>query len=67
MKICLAQLQSIKGNVQTNIRNHIRLIKNAVEWNADLIVFPELKSRCCPVTTINVSNFLDLENVLIIF
>ena len=42
MKICLAQLQSTKGNVQKNIKNHIRLIKKAIKLNADLIVFPEL-------------------------
>ncbi|NBG67063.1 GNAT family N-acetyltransferase [Acidiluteibacter ferrifornacis] len=42
MKICLAQLKSTKGNVQKNIKNHIRLIKKAIKLNADLIVFPEL-------------------------
>jgi len=42
MKICLAQLQSSKGDVQKNIKNHIRLIKKAIQLKADLIVFPEL-------------------------
>jgi 2-dehydropantoate 2-reductase len=42
MKICLAQLQASKGNVQSNIQHHIRLIKRAIKLNADLIVFPEL-------------------------
>lgn len=42
MKICLAQLQASKGNIQTNIQHHIRLIKQAIQLKADLIVFPEL-------------------------
>lgn len=42
MKICVAQTQSIKGEVSKNITNHIQIIKTAITWKADLIVFPEL-------------------------
>lgn len=42
MKICLAQIQSISGNVIENIDNHIRFIKKAIDLEADIIVFPEL-------------------------
>lgn len=42
MKICLAQLQSISGNVIKNIDNHILFIKKAIDLQADIIVFPEL-------------------------
>ena len=42
MKICVAQTKSLKGNVQKNIKNHLQSIKNAIELNSDLIIFPEL-------------------------
>ncbi|HBK71190.1 MAG TPA: carbon-nitrogen hydrolase family protein [Flavobacteriaceae bacterium] len=42
MKICVAQTKPIKGNIQKNIENHIRLIKLAVSEEADVIIFSEL-------------------------
>lgn len=42
MKICVAQTRSVKGDVLTNIENHLRFIDAAVSSQADLIVFPEL-------------------------
>jgi predicted amidohydrolase len=42
MKIAIAQSQSVKGDIQENIKNHLRFIEKAIEWKADLIVFPEL-------------------------
>lgn len=42
MKICIAQTASLKGKVQENIQNHLRMVKRAVESEADLVVFPEL-------------------------
>lgn len=42
MKICIAQTEPVKGDIQKNIENHIKLVKLAVEKNADIIVFPEL-------------------------
>lgn len=42
MKICLAQSKSEKGQIQVNIENHLKLIKNTIAANSDLIIFPEL-------------------------
>ncbi|SDH48863.1 carbon-nitrogen hydrolase family protein [Winogradskyella thalassocola] len=42
MKICIAQTQSLKGNVQENIKNHLNIVKRAIKLNSDLIIFPEL-------------------------
>ena len=42
MKICVAQTKSEKGNIKTNIENHLRWSELAVKEKADLIVFPEL-------------------------
>lgn len=42
MKICVAQTNPVKGDIQRNIENHKKLIAQAVEQKADLIVFPEL-------------------------
>lgn len=42
MRICIAQTRSIKGEIQQNIANHLKIIGRAIEFNSDLIVFPEL-------------------------
>jgi len=42
MKICLAQVKSIKGEVQLNLEQHLHWIRLAIENDADLICFPEL-------------------------
>ncbi|MCA0133236.1 carbon-nitrogen hydrolase family protein [Winogradskyella alexanderae] len=42
MRICVAQTKSEKGNIKTNIENHLRWIEHAVSAKADIIVFPEL-------------------------
>lgn len=42
MKICIAQTESLKGNVRMNIQNHLRIIERATELNSDVIFFPEL-------------------------
>jgi predicted amidohydrolase len=42
MKICAAQIRSVKGNIQTNIENHKKLISLAILYGADTIIFPEL-------------------------
>jgi predicted amidohydrolase len=42
MKICAAQTRPLKGDIQTNIANHKKLIALAIDNGADLIVFPEL-------------------------
>jgi predicted amidohydrolase len=42
MRICVAQIRPIKGDVQNNIDNHIKLIDMAVSNGAEIVVFPEL-------------------------
>lgn len=42
MKICIAQTKSLKGEIHKNIQNHFRIIKNAIELEADVVIFPEL-------------------------
>lgn len=42
MKICIAQTKSLKGKVQENIQNHLRMVESAIQINSDLIIFPEL-------------------------
>lgn len=42
MKICVAQIRPIKGDVQSNVSNHRKLIDIAVSNGADTIIFPEL-------------------------
>src|SRR5918992_869265 len=42
MKICVAQTRPIKGDIQSNIDNHKKLIDLAVSNGADTIIFPEL-------------------------
>lgn len=42
MKICAAQTKPVKGDIQRNIDNHIKLIELAVSNGADTIIFPEL-------------------------
>lgn len=42
MKICLAQINSAKGDVDKNIETHIKWVKLAIKNQASLICFPEL-------------------------
>jgi len=42
MRIAVAQTEAIKGNIEKNIENHLKWIKQAVHNNADMVVFPEL-------------------------
>jgi predicted amidohydrolase len=42
MKICVAQTRPVKGDIQSNIDNHKKLIDLAVSYRAEIIIFPEL-------------------------
>lgn len=42
MKISIAQIQPISGDIKANIINHLKWIHEAINQKADLIVFPEL-------------------------
>jgi len=42
MKICIAQTNPIKGDIESNIARHKKFIEQAVSNAADIIIFPEL-------------------------
>jgi predicted amidohydrolase len=42
MKIAVAQTRPVKGEIETNVSHHKKLIALAVEWGANVVVFPEL-------------------------
>jgi predicted amidohydrolase len=42
MRIAIVQIEAIKGNIEKNLENHIKWIKEAIQNKADLVVFPEL-------------------------
>lgn len=42
MKISIAQVRPVKGDIEQNLINHIQLIEKAIKNGADLIMFPEL-------------------------
>jgi predicted amidohydrolase len=42
MNICVAQIQSARGDIASSFQNHLKWIDLAIAENADFIVFPEL-------------------------
>jgi predicted amidohydrolase len=42
MRIAIAQIEAVKGNIEKNLENHLKWIKEAVRNKADMVVFPEL-------------------------
>src|SRR4051794_39123616 len=42
MRIAVAQIRPVKGDIQSNIANHKELIDVAAANEADIIIFPEL-------------------------
>src|SRR4051794_22077948 len=42
MRIAVAQIRPVKGDIQSNIANHKELIELAVANEAEIIIFPEL-------------------------
>lgn len=42
MRIAIAQIEAIKGNIEKNLENHLKWIKQAIKNNADMLDFPEL-------------------------
>jgi len=42
MKVHIAQIKPMLGNVEKNAEKHFEIIKNAVDAGCDLVVFPEL-------------------------
>jgi predicted amidohydrolase len=42
MRIAVAQIEAIKGNIEKNVENHLKWIKQAIQNNVNMVVFPEL-------------------------
>lgn len=42
MRVAIAQIEAIKGNVEKNIETHLKWIKQAIQNNVDIVIFPEL-------------------------
>lgn len=42
MKLCAAQLASLKGDVQGNLQRHLQVVRQAAALGAELVMFPEL-------------------------
>jgi predicted amidohydrolase len=42
MKLCVAQVKAVKGDIRSNIENHKKIIDLAISHGADTIIFPEL-------------------------
>lgn len=42
MKIAIAQINTVLGNLQANLEKHLEKIESAKQQQADLIIFPEL-------------------------
>lgn len=42
MKLCAAQLASLKGDLQGNLQRHLQVVRQAAALGAGLVVFPEL-------------------------
>lgn len=42
MRVAVAQIEAVEGNIEENLENHLKWIKQAIQNNADMIVFPEL-------------------------
>nr|WP_321358239.1 carbon-nitrogen hydrolase family protein [uncultured Draconibacterium sp.] len=42
MRVAVAQIEAIKGNITANVETHLKWIKCAIENKADMVVFPEL-------------------------
>src|SRR5688572_19520457 len=42
MKISIAQTKPVKGDIESNIDHHKKIIELALSYQADIIVFPEL-------------------------
>lgn len=48
LKIGMAQIYPLLGDLEANLRKHLEMIEEAIARGADLIVFPELLSyRVC--------------------
>ncbi|WP_303920428.1 carbon-nitrogen hydrolase family protein [Draconibacterium sediminis] len=42
MRVAVAQIEAVKGNIEKNVETHLKWIKQAIRNEADMVVFPEL-------------------------
>ncbi|WP_372653058.1 carbon-nitrogen hydrolase family protein [Draconibacterium sp.] len=42
MRVAVAQIEAVKGNIEKNVETHLKWIKQAIRIEADMVVFPEL-------------------------
>ncbi|WP_319500951.1 carbon-nitrogen hydrolase family protein [uncultured Draconibacterium sp.] len=42
MRVAVAQIEAVKGNIEKNLETHLKWIKQAIQNKADMVVFPEL-------------------------
>lgn len=66
MKIAVAQVTSVLGDIEKNIKHHIEFCDRAIENNADLIVFPELSLTGYSVKDLNFVISLELDKTKIL-
>jgi NAD+ synthase (glutamine-hydrolysing) len=61
MKIALAQINSILGNVEKNVDIHVKYCEEAIAAKADVIVFPELSLTGYSLKDLNLEVALNLS------
>lgn len=42
MRVAVAQIEVAKGNVEENVKKHLRWMEEAIRYKADMVIFPEL-------------------------
>jgi len=61
MKVAVAQVTSVIGNLEKNIKHHLRFCNEAIKNKAELIVFPELSLTGYSLKDLNFVISLELE------
>jgi predicted amidohydrolase len=64
MKIAVAQTNSLLGNYDKNLENHLRFCSEAIKYKSDIIVFPELSLTGYSLKDINYDIAVNLKNTL---
>ncbi|MBK8551593.1 MAG: hypothetical protein IPL53_11240 [Ignavibacteria bacterium] len=66
MKVAVAQITSVLGDIEKNIKHHIEFCDRAIKNNADLIVFPELSLTGYSVKDLNYVISLELNKTKVL-
>ncbi len=62
MKIAIAQINSILGNIESNLENHLNFCRDAINNKSDIIVFPELSLTGYSLKDINFDIAVNLKS-----